>query len=75
MDNGQLTTKGIPPATLSIKEIIFGHAEFTAFNAAATKLFTKWQATNIPRLKTIAQGGKPKELIETLSEDLLATFE
>jgi len=82
MDNGQLTTKGIPPATLStihsqlsIKEIIFGHAEFTAFNESATKLFAKWKTANTPHLKTIAKGGKPKALIEMLSEDLLATFE
>ena len=58
-----------------VKAAIFGHAEFTAYNESATKLFAKWKAANIPRLKAIAQGGKPKALIETLSEDLLATFE
>ena len=60
---------------LSTKEIIFGHAEFTVYNESATKLFAKWKAANTPRLKGIAKGGKPKALIETLSEDLLATFE
>ena len=59
---------------LSIKETIFGHAEFTAFNASVTKLFAKWKAANTPRLKGLAQGGKPKTLIETLAEDLLDTF-
>ena len=58
-----------------LKEVIFGHAEFTAYNESATKLFAKWRAANTPRLKCIAKGGKPKALIETLSEDLLATFE
>ncbi|MBZ5536968.1 MAG: type I restriction-modification system subunit M [Acidobacteriia bacterium] len=58
-----------------IKAIIFGHAEFTAFNQSVTKLFAKWKAANTPRLKGIAKGGKPKTLIETLSEDLLDTFE
>ena len=58
-----------------IKSAIFAHAEFTTFNESATKLFAKWKATNTPRLKGIAKGGKPKALIETLSEDLLATFE
>src|ERR1039457_1399366 len=58
-----------------IKSAIFGHAEFTAYNESATKLFAKWKAANVPRLKAIAKGGKPKALIETLSEDLLATFE
>jgi type I restriction enzyme M protein len=58
-----------------VKAAIFGHAEFTAYNESATKLFAKWKAANTPRLKGIAKGGKPKALIETLSEDLLATFE
>ena len=59
----------------SIKATIFGHAEFTAFNESVTKLFAKWKAANTPRLKGLAQGGKPKALIETLAEDLLDTFE
>jgi len=61
-------------AAADIKAAIFGHAEFTAFNKSVTKLFAKWKAANTPRLKSIAQGGKPKALIETLSEDLLKTF-
>ena len=81
MDNGQRTTKVAPPAALSIvnsplsiKETIFGHAEFTAFNQSVTALFAKWKKANTPRLKGIAMGGKPKALIETLSENLLETF-
>ena len=35
----------------------------------------KWKAANIQLLKGIAKGCKPKDLIEQLSEDLLATFE
>jgi len=62
-------------AVADIKATILGHAEFTAFNESATRLFAKWKAANTPRLKGIAKGGKPKALIETLSEDLLATFE
>lgn len=58
-----------------IKPAIFGHAEFTAYNASVTKLFAKWKAANTPRMKGIAKGGKPKALIEALSEDLLDTFE
>jgi type I restriction enzyme M protein len=62
-------------AATDIKTAIFGHAEFTTFNASATKLFTKWKAANTPRMKGLAQGGHPKALIETIAEDLLATFE
>jgi type I restriction enzyme M protein len=64
----------LKPAASDIKAAIFGHAEFTAFNASVTKLFAKWKAANTPRLKGLAQGGKPKALIETLAEDLLDTF-
>ena len=58
-----------------IKPTIFGHNEFTAFNATATKLFAQWEAANAPRLKGFAQDGHPKALIETIAEALLATFE
>ena len=58
-----------------VKAAIFGHAEFTAYNESATRLFKKWRMDSVPRLRGIAKGGKPKALIEMLSEDLLATFE
>jgi type I restriction enzyme M protein len=57
-----------------LKTAIFGHAEFTAFNASITALFAKWKKTHTPRLKNIAIGDKPKAFIETLSEDLLEAF-
>ena len=62
-------------AAADIKPAIFGHAEFTAFNDSVTKLFAKWKTANTPHLKGIDKGGKPKALIETLSEDLLDTFQ
>ena len=64
--------QGCPPPT--VKAAIFGHAEFTAFNESVTKLFAKWKTANTPLLKGIAKDGHPKALIETLAEDLLATF-
>ncbi len=57
-----------------IKATIFGHAEFTAFQKKANALFDSWKTTNIPRLKGFKKDGHPKQLIETISEDLLATF-
>ena len=62
-------------AATEIKSTIFGHAEFTSFNASANTLFANWSATNAMRLKGIAQGVHPKALIETIAEDLLAAFE
>jgi type I restriction enzyme M protein len=58
-----------------LKTSIFGHAEFTAFNVSITALFEKWKKASLPRLKSIAVGDKPKALIETLSENLLETFQ
>jgi type I restriction enzyme M protein len=49
-------------------------AEFTAFNCSVNKLFDKWRKASTPLLKGFAQGSRPKALIETIAEDLLATF-
>ncbi len=57
-----------------VKPAIFGHPEFTAFTTKARKLFTRWQTASLPQLKGLAQNGHPKPLIETIAEDLLATF-
>jgi type I restriction enzyme M protein len=57
-----------------IKATIFGHAEFGAFQKKARKLFDKWKAANTPRLEGFKKDGHPKQLIETISEELLATF-
>jgi len=57
-----------------VKPSIFGHPEFTAFTSKARKLFTQWQTASVSRLKGFAQNGHPKPLIETIAEDLLATF-
>lgn len=62
-------------AASEVKASIFGHEEFTAFNEAVTALFEKWRTAHTSTLKGLESGSRPKALIETLSEDLLATFE
>ncbi len=57
-----------------VKAAIFAHPEFTAFNTAATDRFGAWKKTNTPLLKGFAKDGHPKQLIETVAEDLLTTF-
>jgi type I restriction enzyme M protein len=57
-----------------VKAAIFDHPEFTIFNRQVTQLFAAWKAANMPLLKGIQSGGRPKALIETLSENLLETF-
>ena len=58
-----------------IKSAIFGHSEFTTFNESATRLFAKWKKAATPSLRGLAQDSPPKALIETISENLLATFQ
>jgi type I restriction enzyme M protein len=68
---------GYSTLTLPITEVkpaIFGHPEFTAFNSKATSLYTEWQSTSLPLLKGHEKDGHPKQLIETISENLLVTF-
>ena len=57
-----------------LKPAILGHAEFTAFNQAATQRFTDWRAAVTPRLTAFGPGGHPKALIEDMAEALLAAF-
>jgi len=62
-------------ATTDIKSTIFDHAEFTAWRTRTKKLFAQWRADTTPRLHAIQKGDKPKALIESLAEELLATFQ
>ena len=57
-----------------VKQAIFGHAEFTAFNRSVTSLFADWRKTNTPHLIGFDKGGHPKALIESIAESLLAAF-
>jgi type I restriction enzyme M protein len=57
-----------------VKESIFAHPEFTAFKEAVTRRFTAWRGSNARHLHGFDLGGRPKALIEALSEDLLSTF-
>ena len=42
--------------TSALKETIFSHPEFTAFNDSAIKLFAKWKKASTPLLKGFAEG-------------------
>src|SRR5690348_3780601 len=57
-----------------VKPAIFCHAEFTAFQQKATKVFTGWRKASTPRLTGFGKDGHPKALIETIAEDLLVMF-
>jgi type I restriction enzyme M protein len=57
-----------------VKPVILGHAEFTAFQQKATKVFVDWRKATTPRLTGFGRDGHPKALIETIAEDLLDMF-
>ena len=61
-------------APADLKATIFAHREFTAFHAAVTKRFDTWRQANAPALRDFRRDGKPKALIATVSESLLADF-
>ncbi len=57
-----------------VKATILTHPEFSTFADRSLALYTDWCKEHDDRLKEIAIADKPKELIATLSEDLLARF-
>ena len=59
----------------AIKATIHQHAEFQAFTQAMNGHFDAWRAPVAQRLKTLAPGFHPKELIHELAEGLLAHYE
>lgn len=58
----------------NVKNTIFSHPEFTHFNTEVRALFSKWRSENSRYLASIGRGSNPKELIETISENLLDVF-
>jgi type I restriction enzyme M protein len=64
----------LKPAFTELKPAILGHAEFSAFQQEATKVFANWRNATTPRLTAFGKDGHPKALIETIAEDLLTAF-
>jgi type I restriction enzyme M protein len=60
--------------TAQIKPTIFSHPEFVTFTRQVNTLFDKWRTQNIELLKAIKPGDRPKALVGTISENLLAVF-
>ncbi len=57
-----------------VKAAILWHAEFTAFNQTATKLFERWRKAAAAQLTAFDKGGHPKALVGSIAESLLDTF-
>lgn len=57
-----------------IKQTIFEHPEFTGYTKEVFEVYDAWKNRTIPKLKSMKEGVKPKQLIHQISEDLLETF-
>ena len=64
----------LKPALTEVKRAIFEHPEFSAFQQKARQVFDDWRASTTPRLTGFGKDSHPKELIETIAEELLAAF-
>ncbi|MCC6192945.1 MAG: N-6 DNA methylase, partial [Burkholderiales bacterium] len=57
-----------------LKATVAGHPEFKAFAERVAGVFEGWRAAHAPALRGIEVDDRPRELIHTLSEDLLGRF-
>ena len=57
-----------------VKATILGHEDFKAYRQRVTDVFKTWRRRHKRRLSGVKAGSHPKEIIDTLSEDLLARF-
>jgi type I restriction enzyme M protein len=64
----------LKPSLSEVKAGIFSHPEFTAFQQQSLARFERWRNAASQCLAGFAKDGHPKALIETIAEDLLATF-
>jgi type I restriction enzyme M protein len=57
-----------------IKSTIFKHEEFKKYLETLNKTFESWKSDNLLLLEKMNVDSKPKEIIHTISEDLLEKF-
>ena len=64
----------LKPAFIEVTHSVLEHPEFSAFRQRVGKVFDEWRKATTPRLTGFGKDANPKELIETIAEDLLAAF-
>lgn len=57
-----------------VKPTILAHDEFKAFSRKVSGVFNKWRETHSQMLNRLKKDIKPRDVINTLSEDLLERF-
>ena len=60
--------------TPQVKDAILGHGEFKAYEERVAAIFDAWRKAHEPLLRGLDVNAPPKEVIRTLSEDLLVRF-
>lgn len=73
-DNGVPGYSEARAATAQVKTTILNHPEFTVYQRRVTALYDAWRDTHKPLLMAIGEEARPRDIIETLSEDLLERF-
>ena len=64
----------LKPALPEVKRAILEHPEYSEFQREAERVFADWREATTPFLTGFGKDGHPKELIETIAENLLAAF-
>ncbi len=57
-----------------IKSIIYDNSEFKDYSKKVRKSYLNWKKNNETYLRSLKVGAKPKEIIYTISEDILSSF-
>ncbi|MBW2123467.1 MAG: N-6 DNA methylase, partial [Deltaproteobacteria bacterium] len=58
-----------------VKQTIVDHPEFSTYADSVKDIFVVWRDAHKPLLMSIGVGSNPKQIISTISEDLLQRFE
>lgn len=73
-DNGRPGYREPRVPANELKATVTGHPEFAAFAERVADVFEGWRTAHQPALEGIQIDDRPRDLIHTLSEDLLARF-
>ena len=57
-----------------VKTTVLGHSEFKSYADRVTAIFDAWRQSHEPLLRGLEVNARPRTVIDTLSEDLLARF-
>ena len=60
--------------TQQVKTAILTHPEFNTYQQLVDTVFQAWREAHEPRLMSVTVDASPREIIQTLSEDLLERF-